>query len=93
MGNANISFNKMNEVPPPGSVVVADWHRCKDSKEYFSKILNKKKRKKFGMFSQAPRHKIAICNLAEVFQSCKVNSVLLNGHSQLTLYKNTPGCK
>ncbi|XP_041639910.1 ciliogenesis and planar polarity effector 2 [Cheilinus undulatus] len=35
--------------PPPGSVVVADWHRCKDSKEYFSKILHKKRRKNFGL--------------------------------------------
>ncbi|XP_020484697.1 ciliogenesis and planar polarity effector 2 [Labrus bergylta] len=36
-------------VPPLGSVVVADWHRCKDSKEYFSKILQKKRRKNFGL--------------------------------------------
>ncbi|XP_071351367.1 ciliogenesis and planar polarity effector 2 [Trachinotus anak] len=39
----------MAEVPPPGSVVVADWHRCKDSKEYFNKILHKKRRKNFGL--------------------------------------------
>uniref|UniRef100_A0A3P8RVZ8 Ciliogenesis and planar polarity effector 2 n=1 Tax=Amphiprion percula TaxID=161767 RepID=A0A3P8RVZ8_AMPPE len=38
----------MAQVPPPGSVVVTDWHRCKDSKEYFSKILHKKRRKNFG---------------------------------------------
>lgn len=41
--------NNKAQVPPPGSVVVADWHRCKDSKEYFSKILHKKRRKNFGM--------------------------------------------
>ncbi|XP_070706111.1 ciliogenesis and planar polarity effector 2 [Pempheris klunzingeri] len=39
----------MAQVPPPGSIVVADWHRCKDSKEYFSKILHQKRRKKFGL--------------------------------------------
>uniref|UniRef100_UPI0037E76A29 ciliogenesis and planar polarity effector 2 n=1 Tax=Semicossyphus pulcher TaxID=241346 RepID=UPI0037E76A29 len=39
----------MEQVPLPGSVVVADWHRCKDSKEYFSKILHKKRRKHFGL--------------------------------------------
>ncbi|XP_029358591.1 ciliogenesis and planar polarity effector 2 [Echeneis naucrates] len=39
----------MAEVPPPGSVIVADWHRCKESKEYFSKLLHKKRRKKFGL--------------------------------------------
>uniref|UniRef100_A0A3Q4B8R7 Ciliogenesis and planar polarity effector 2 n=1 Tax=Mola mola TaxID=94237 RepID=A0A3Q4B8R7_MOLML len=36
-------------VPPPGSILVADWHRSKDSKEYFSKILHKKRRKRFGL--------------------------------------------
>ncbi|XP_037107594.1 ciliogenesis and planar polarity effector 2 isoform X2 [Syngnathus acus] len=39
----------MTQAPKSGSVVVADWHRCKDSKEYFSKILYKKKRKHFGL--------------------------------------------
>ncbi|XP_049433622.1 ciliogenesis and planar polarity effector 2 [Epinephelus fuscoguttatus] len=39
----------MAQVSPPGSVVVADWHRSKDSKEYFSKILHKKRRKHFGL--------------------------------------------
>ncbi|XP_036958259.1 ciliogenesis and planar polarity effector 2 [Acanthopagrus latus] len=39
----------MAQVPPPGSVVVADWHRCKDSKEYFSKILHKRRRRNFGL--------------------------------------------
>nr|XP_046239423.1 ciliogenesis and planar polarity effector 2 [Scatophagus argus] len=39
----------MAQVRPPGSIVVADWHRCKDSKEYFSKILHKKRRKNFGL--------------------------------------------
>ncbi|XP_049588584.1 ciliogenesis and planar polarity effector 2 isoform X2 [Syngnathus scovelli] len=34
----------MTQASKSGSVVVADWHRCKDSKEYFSKILYKKKR-------------------------------------------------
>ncbi|KAK1901790.1 Ciliogenesis and planar polarity effector 2 [Dissostichus eleginoides] len=35
--------------PSSGSIIVADWHRCKDSKEYFSKILHKKRRKNFGL--------------------------------------------
>lgn len=39
----------MAQVLPPGSIVVADWHQCKDSKEYFSKILHKKRRKNFGL--------------------------------------------
>nr|XP_019957253.1 PREDICTED: REM2- and Rab-like small GTPase 1 [Paralichthys olivaceus] len=39
----------MADVPAPGSVIVSDWHRCKDSKEYFSKILHKKRRKNFGL--------------------------------------------
>ncbi|TKS71305.1 REM2- and [Collichthys lucidus] len=39
----------MAQVLPPGSIVVADWHQCKDSKEYFSKILHKKRRKNFGI--------------------------------------------
>ncbi|KAM9860306.1 ciliogenesis and planar polarity effector 2 [Aulostomus maculatus] len=39
----------MSQTPPRGSVVVADWHRCKDSKDYFSKILHKKRRKNFGL--------------------------------------------
>ncbi|XP_034544299.1 ciliogenesis and planar polarity effector 2 [Notolabrus celidotus] len=39
----------MAQVPPSGSIVVADWHRCQDSKEYFSKILHKKRRKHFGL--------------------------------------------
>ncbi|KAM8868200.1 ciliogenesis and planar polarity effector 2 [Synchiropus picturatus] len=32
-----------------GSVVVQNWHRCKESKEYFSKIFHKKRRKRFGL--------------------------------------------
>ncbi|CAJ1050593.1 ciliogenesis and planar polarity effector 2 [Xyrichtys novacula] len=39
----------MAHVPASGSIVVSDWHRCKDSKEYFSKILHKKRRKPFGL--------------------------------------------
>nr|XP_020453766.1 REM2- and Rab-like small GTPase 1 isoform X2 [Monopterus albus] len=39
----------MAPVPSPGSIIVADWHRCKDSKEYFSKILHRKRRKNFGL--------------------------------------------
>lgn len=34
--------------PAAGSLLVSDWYRCKDSKEYFSKILHKKRRKHFG---------------------------------------------
>nr|AAH96973.1 Zgc:101035 protein [Danio rerio] len=33
---------------PPGSIIVSDWHRCPDSREFFSKILHKKRRRKFG---------------------------------------------
>uniref|UniRef100_A0A1A7WZN0 Ciliogenesis and planar polarity effector 2 n=2 Tax=Iconisemion striatum TaxID=60296 RepID=A0A1A7WZN0_9TELE len=39
----------MAQVPQPGSVIVSDWHRCKESKEYFNKILHKTKRKNFGL--------------------------------------------
>ncbi|XP_043977259.1 ciliogenesis and planar polarity effector 2 [Gambusia affinis] len=34
---------------PPGAFIVPDWHRCKDSKEYFNKIIHKKNRKNFGL--------------------------------------------
>ncbi|CAL1609451.1 unnamed protein product [Knipowitschia caucasica] len=37
------------DVPSPGSIIVLDWHRCKDSKEYFNKILHKKRRRQFGL--------------------------------------------
>ncbi|XP_078803156.1 ciliogenesis and planar polarity effector 2 isoform X1 [Oryzias latipes] len=33
---------------PPGSVIISDWHLCKESKGYFNTILHKKRRKKFG---------------------------------------------
>eukprot|EP00066_Takifugu_rubripes_P007703 XP_003973425.1 PREDICTED: REM2- and Rab-like small GTPase 1 [Takifugu rubripes] len=39
----------MAQICPPGSILVADWHRSKDSKEYFNKILHKKRRRKFGL--------------------------------------------
>ncbi|XP_072239229.1 ciliogenesis and planar polarity effector 2 [Leuresthes tenuis] len=39
----------MAQVLPPGSLIVADWYRCKESKEYFNKILHKKRRKTFGL--------------------------------------------
>ncbi|XP_043098384.1 ciliogenesis and planar polarity effector 2 isoform X1 [Puntigrus tetrazona] len=38
---------------PPGSIIVSDWHRCPDSREFFSRILHKKKRRKFGLL-EAP---------------------------------------
>uniref|UniRef100_A0A8C1GRC1 Ciliogenesis and planar polarity effector 2 n=1 Tax=Cyprinus carpio TaxID=7962 RepID=A0A8C1GRC1_CYPCA len=38
---------------PPGSILVSDWHRCPDSREFFSRILHKKKRRKFGLL-EAP---------------------------------------
>ncbi|XP_073808989.1 ciliogenesis and planar polarity effector 2 isoform X2 [Danio rerio] len=38
---------------PPGSIIVSDWHRCPDSREFFSKILHKKRRRKFGLL-EAP---------------------------------------
>ncbi|XP_007550818.1 ciliogenesis and planar polarity effector 2 [Poecilia formosa] len=34
---------------PPRAYIVPDWHRCKDSKEYFNKIIHKKNRKNFGL--------------------------------------------
>ncbi|XP_038128870.1 ciliogenesis and planar polarity effector 2 isoform X1 [Cyprinodon tularosa] len=39
----------MESVPPTGSFIVPDWHRCKESKEYFNKILHKKKQRQFGL--------------------------------------------
>ncbi|KAM9482272.1 ciliogenesis and planar polarity effector 2 isoform 1-T1 [Clarias gariepinus] len=36
-----------------GSLVVSDWHRSPESREFFSKILHKKKRRKFGLL-EAP---------------------------------------
>uniref|UniRef100_A0A8C1DVK0 Ciliogenesis and planar polarity effector 2 n=1 Tax=Cyprinus carpio carpio TaxID=630221 RepID=A0A8C1DVK0_CYPCA len=33
---------------PPGSIIASDWHRCPDSREFFSRILHNKKRRKFG---------------------------------------------
>ncbi|XP_063072536.1 ciliogenesis and planar polarity effector 2 [Engraulis encrasicolus] len=36
-----------------GSIFVADWHRGPDSKEYFSKLFQKKRRKTFGLL-EAP---------------------------------------
>lgn len=31
-----------------GSIIVSDWHRSPESRDFFSKILHKKKRRKFG---------------------------------------------
>ncbi|XP_061905439.1 ciliogenesis and planar polarity effector 2 isoform X1 [Entelurus aequoreus] len=39
----------MTEVRQSGCLLVSDWQRRKDSKEYFSTILQKKKRKIFGL--------------------------------------------
>ncbi|XP_061584520.1 ciliogenesis and planar polarity effector 2 [Cololabis saira] len=39
----------MAQVPPAGSVLVADWHQCRESRDYFNKILHKKRRKNFGL--------------------------------------------
>ncbi|XP_062853058.1 ciliogenesis and planar polarity effector 2 [Trichomycterus rosablanca] len=36
-----------------GSIIVSDWHRTSESREFFNKILQKKKRRKFG-FLDAP---------------------------------------
>ncbi|XP_056130994.1 ciliogenesis and planar polarity effector 2 [Lampris incognitus] len=33
----------------PGSAVVTDWHRCAESKDFFNRILHKKRRKRFGL--------------------------------------------
>uniref|UniRef100_A0A8C1JKN8 Ciliogenesis and planar polarity effector 2 n=1 Tax=Cyprinus carpio TaxID=7962 RepID=A0A8C1JKN8_CYPCA len=38
---------------PPGPIIVSDWHRCPDSREFFSRILHNKKRRKFGLL-EAP---------------------------------------
>lgn len=37
----------------PGSIVVANWHRCAESKDFFNKIVHKKKRRNFGLL-EAP---------------------------------------
>ncbi|KAM3835992.1 ciliogenesis and planar polarity effector 2-like [Diretmus argenteus] len=39
----------MDRVPRPGSAVDSEWYRCAESKEFFSKILQKKRRKDFGL--------------------------------------------
>ncbi|KAJ8260203.1 hypothetical protein GJAV_G00178300 [Gymnothorax javanicus] len=39
----------MTSPPPPGSIVLLDWYRSPDSKEYFSRIKNKKQRRLFGL--------------------------------------------
>ncbi|XP_029907593.1 ciliogenesis and planar polarity effector 2 [Myripristis murdjan] len=39
----------MAPVPQPGAAVVADWHRDADSREFFSRILHKKRRRKFSL--------------------------------------------
>ncbi|KAK7915993.1 hypothetical protein WMY93_011754 [Mugilogobius chulae] len=49
----------MAQVPSPGSIIVADWHLCKDSKEYFTKILHKKRRKQFGLLESPMMSPIA----------------------------------
>ncbi|XP_026163045.1 ciliogenesis and planar polarity effector 2 isoform X2 [Mastacembelus armatus] len=48
----------MAQVLAPGSIVVADWHRCNESKQYFSKILHRKRRRHFGLleFPVMPPH-------------------------------------
>ncbi|KAK0135902.1 REM2- and Rab-like small GTPase 1 [Merluccius polli] len=39
----------MAQDPPPGSIVTPDWHRCAESKDFFDRIMHKKKRKQFGL--------------------------------------------
>ncbi|XP_051996557.1 ciliogenesis and planar polarity effector 2 isoform X2 [Xyrauchen texanus] len=36
-----------------GSIIVSDWHRFPDSKDFFGRILHKKRRRKFGLL-EAP---------------------------------------
>ncbi|XP_061076321.1 ciliogenesis and planar polarity effector 2-like [Conger conger] len=38
---------------PPGSLILIDWYRSADSKEYFNRIKNKKQRRRFGLL-EAP---------------------------------------
>ncbi|XP_028303267.1 ciliogenesis and planar polarity effector 2 [Gouania willdenowi] len=62
--------------PPPGSIVVMDWHQSKDSKEYFKKIMHKEQRKLFGLLESpvmAPHssvdtvhYKIVLCGKSGV---------------------------
>ena len=33
---------------PPGPIIIADWHLCAESKDFFNRILQKKKRRQFG---------------------------------------------
>ncbi|XP_035242688.1 ciliogenesis and planar polarity effector 2 isoform X1 [Anguilla anguilla] len=44
---------RMVPPPPPGSVILIDWYRSADSKEYFNRIKNKKQRRLFGLL-EAP---------------------------------------
>ncbi|KAJ7998460.1 hypothetical protein DPEC_G00205170 [Dallia pectoralis] len=43
----------MAQILDPGSIVVDDWHRSADSKEFFNRILYKTKRRSFGIL-EAP---------------------------------------
>ncbi|KAJ8401276.1 hypothetical protein AAFF_G00385070 [Aldrovandia affinis] len=43
----------MIQPPPSGSIILIDWHRSADSKEYLSRIKNKKQRRRFGLL-EAP---------------------------------------
>lgn len=48
---------------PQGSIIVADWHRSHDSKEYFSKLFQRKRRKTFGLLESpalAPQHQVDV---------------------------------
>ncbi|XP_036426851.1 ciliogenesis and planar polarity effector 2 [Colossoma macropomum] len=84
---------------PPGSIVVADWHRSPDSREFFRKILHKKKRREFGLLETPvmPPHLKADTVRYKVFISGKSGvgktalSARLAGHHIPNLHYETTG--
>ncbi|XP_053257074.1 ciliogenesis and planar polarity effector 2 isoform X1 [Podarcis raffonei] len=40
---------KVSMIVPPGSVVVTDWHKTPEGKEYFATLLRQSKRRLFGL--------------------------------------------
>ncbi|XP_030634286.1 ciliogenesis and planar polarity effector 2 [Chanos chanos] len=83
----------------PGSVIVPNWHRCAESKEFFSKILHKRKRRKFGLL-EAPvlpphmnvdivRYKIFISGKSGVGKTAL--AARLAGHDIPTMHYETTG--
>ncbi|XP_072539203.1 ciliogenesis and planar polarity effector 2 isoform X1 [Salminus brasiliensis] len=87
------------EAVPPGSVIVADWHRSPESREFFSKILHKKKRRLFGLLEAPvmPPHLKADIVRYKVFISGKSGvgktalAARLTGHHIPNMHYETTG--